>query len=141
MEDNDKLIKEIQRQCEYFARDIITRLCKRAIRKMNSWDNNIGTDDYPSSFKFFDILSIERQSKCYDEISPYLQDAVEGALDNEYDNLSPQERFFVDYSQCYCDNGYNLGSIRLRIYNRFNDLINEHWQTKKISNFKESKGW
>lgn len=141
MEDKNELIKEIQEQCEYFARDIITRLCKRAIRKMNSWDANIGTDDYPASFNFFDVLSIECQSKCYDEIRPYLQDAVEGALDNEYESLSPQERFFIDYIQCYYDNGYNSESIHQLIYNRFNELLNEHWQTKKISNFEESRSW
>lgn len=139
MDDKDKLIEEIQDQCQNFAKDIITRLCKRAIRKMNSWNVNIATDDYPKTFNFFDILSVEFQSKSLDEISPYLQEAVEGVLDNEYDSLPPKERFFVDYSQCYCDNGYDPISIQQLIYNRFNDLLNEHWQSKKISNFEESR--
>lgn len=49
MEDENKLIKEIQDQCKYFAKDIVTRLCKRAIRKMNSWNIQIGSDNYPAS--------------------------------------------------------------------------------------------
>lgn len=139
MEDENKLIKEIQDQCKYFAKDIVTRLCKRAIRKMNSWNIQIGSDNYPASFNFFDILSIEHQSKCYDEISPYLQKTIEETLDNEYDNLLPQERFFIDYSQCYYDNGYDPLSIQQLIYNCFDELLNEHWQTKKISNFEGSR--
>lgn len=38
MEDNNELIKEVQNQCKYFANDIVTRLCKRAIRKMKAWE-------------------------------------------------------------------------------------------------------
>ena len=86
MTEDEKLIQEVQDQCEYFAKGIINSLCKRAIRKINSWNIHIGTDDYPSSFNFFNILSIEYQSKCYDEISPCLEDAIEGVLDNEYEN-------------------------------------------------------
>lgn len=78
MTEDEKLIQEVQDQCEYFAKGIINSLCKRAIRKINSWNIHIGTDDYPSSFNFFNILSIEYQSKCYDEISPCLEDAIEG---------------------------------------------------------------
>lgn len=137
----EQIIEEIQDQCEFFARNITTRLCKRAIHKMNSWKVKIGTDDYPASFNFFDILSIEHQSKSFDEISPLLQDAIDGALNYEYENLSPQERFFVDYSRCYYDNGYDPLSIEQLIHNRFNELLNEHWGTKKISNFEISRSW
>ena len=135
----EKIIEDVQDQCEFFARNIITRLCKRAIHKMNSWNVKIGTDDYPASFNFFDVLSIEFQSKTYDEISPFLEDEIDGALACEYENLSPQERFFIDYSRCYYDNGYDPLSIEQLIHNRFNELLNEHWGTKKISNFENSR--
>lgn len=49
MTEDEKLIQEVQDQCEYFAKGIINSLCKRAIRKINSWNIHIGTDDYPSS--------------------------------------------------------------------------------------------
>lgn len=136
---NNDPFEDIQDQCEYFAKDIITRICKRAIRKMNSWDVRFGTDDYPSSFKFFDILSVERQSKSYDEISPFLKDAVEGVLDAEYEGLTPQERFFVDNSMGYYEREYDLTPIHMAIDKRFNELLNEHYQTKKISNFEERR--
>ena len=136
---NNDSFEDIQDQCEDFAKDIITRICKRAIRKMNSWDVRIGTDDYPSSFKFFDILSVERQSKSYDEISPFLKDAVEGVLDAEYEGLTPQERFFVDNSMGYYEREYDLTPIHMAIDKRFNELLNEHYQTKKISNFEEER--
>ena len=88
MTEDEKLIQEVQDQCEYFAKGIINSLCKRAIRKINSWNIHIGTDDYPSSFNFFNILSIEYQSKCYDEISPCLEDAIEGVLAVSYTHLT-----------------------------------------------------
>ena len=139
MTEDEKLIQEVQDQCEYFAKGIINSLCKRAIRKINSWNIHIGTDDYPSSFNFFNILSIEYQSKCYDEISPCLEDAIEGVLDNEYEKLLPQERFFVDYSQCYYDNEFDSESIKRKIYDRFYEILNEHWESKKIANFEEKR--
>lgn len=45
MTEDEKLIQEVQDQCEYFAKGIINSLCKRAIRKINSWNIHIGTDD------------------------------------------------------------------------------------------------
>lgn len=36
-----------------------------------SWASS---DDFPSSFNFFDVLSIEFQSKCFDEINPHLEE-------------------------------------------------------------------
>ena len=91
MTEDEKLIQEVQDQCEYFAKGIINSLCKRAIRKINSWNIHIGTDDYPSSFNFFNILSIEYQSKCYDEISPCLEDAIEGVC-LLYTSPSPRDK-------------------------------------------------
>ena len=43
MTEDEKLIQEVQDQCEYFAKGIINSLCKRAIRKINSWNIHIGT--------------------------------------------------------------------------------------------------
>jgi hypothetical protein len=49
---------------------------------------------------FFDVLSIELQSKSYEEINPFLRDYVEDTLDNEYNHLPPVERFVLDHSEC-----------------------------------------
>ena len=77
-------IYEIENDCNTLSRDIISRLCKRAIKQMNKINSyNAGsTDDYPSSFTFFDILSIELQSKSYEEINTFLSDVVHNSLDN-----------------------------------------------------------
>ena len=87
----------------------------------------------------YDALSVEIQYKCYDEINSFLQDAIEGALDAEYEKLSSKDKFFVNYSQCYYDNGYDPEAVRRQICSRFHELLNEHWQTKKITNFGLSK--
>lgn len=131
----ESLLKEIQDQCNDFAEDIIKLICKRAIRRINSWDVRL-SDDYPRKFSNFDILSIERQSKTYDEISPYLEDAVEGALEYEYDRLPDNEKFFVDYSECYYDEGVDPENIQKKIHDRFHDMLNEHYSnSKKIDDF------
>ena len=64
-----------------------------------------------------------------------MKDAVEGVLDAEYEGLTPQERFFVDNSM----GEYDLTPIHMAIDKRFNELLNEHYQTKKISNFEEER--
>ena len=88
----DKLIGfiyEIEKDCDRLSQDIISRLCKRAIRKLNKFDSCLAgkTDDYPSSFKFCDVLSVELQSCCYEEINPFLRDFIDDTLYNEYNEL------------------------------------------------------
>lgn len=130
------LLKEIQDHCDGFADGIITRVCKRAIRRINSWGQHALPDGYPSKFTNFDILSVELQSKYYSEISPYLEDAVGGALESEYKRLSPEERFFVNYSECYYDEGFDWESIIKKIRKRFHEMLNEHYSnSKKIEDY------
>lgn len=66
-------IFEFERDCNDLSRDIVSRLCKRAIKKMNKLESTLAgsTDDYPSSLSFFDILSVELQTKYYDEINTF----------------------------------------------------------------------
>lgn len=130
-------IFEIERDCDALSRDIISRLCKRAINKMNKLHPTLAgsTDDYPSSFSFFDILSIELQTKSYNEINPHLQDFVEGTLDNEFDNLPLLERFVLEHSECSEHLECDIDAVHNKIYKSFHELLNEHWTRKKIQQF------
>lgn len=132
-------VYEIERDCDELSRDIVSRLCKRAIKQMNKVNSYLAgsTDDYPTSFTFFDILSIELQTKCYDEINPFLQDFVENTLDKEYDNLPPLERFILDHSKCAENLGCDIEAVQTKIYEIFHEMLNEHWKTKKIQKFEE----
>ena len=65
----------------------------------------------------------------------------EGMMDREYEKLPLQERFFVDYGQCYYDNGDNPDTVSRLIYNWFIELLNKHWVSRKIRNFEESRLW
>lgn len=139
MKDKDyfDFISELESDCDLLSQDIISRLCKRAIKVMNEQEANLAssTDDYPSSFSFFDILSIELQSKCYEEISPYLRDFVETTLDNEYEKLPALERFVLDHcahnERLECDSQ----AIEKKIYDAFHEMLNEHYMINKIQDF------
>lgn len=132
-------VYEIERDCEALSPDIISRLCKRAIKKMNKVNSYLAgsTDDYPSSFTFFDILSIELQSKCYEEINHYLRDFVDNTLDDEYDKLPPLERFVLDHSECAANLDCDIEAVQTKIYETFHEMLNKHWTTKKIQKFEE----
>lgn len=137
-------IYEIEQECEALSKDIIVRLCKRAIKKMNKREAKSSvrfaalTDDYPLEFSFFDILSIELQSNSCDDINPFLLDFVEDTIDNEYDKLPHTERFILDHSECTERMECDIQAVHCKIYNVFHDMLNQHWTTRKIQNF-ESK--
>lgn len=132
----EKLLDEMIRECDEMSKSIIRRLCQRAIRTFNKmerkWMVNIFTDDYPASFTFFDKLSIELQTKTYDEISPFLEDYVYDTLEDEYQRLSREEQFIIDHSEYY---EMGSGEILKKIYAEFNNLYNEHISLKKIENY------
>lgn len=138
--DEDKaldFVYEIERDCDKLSKDIIVRLCKRAIKEMNKQPATLAgsTDDYPARFTFFDILSIELQSKTYAEINPFLEQFVENTLDSEYDKLSPIEQFVLDHSECAGNCECDYQAVKRKIYGAFHEMLNEHWTIAKIQNF------
>lgn len=133
-------IEDFTRNCKQLSDEIITRLCKRAIKNMNKIEATTAgsTDDYPVNFKFFDILCIELQSKYYDEINPFLEDFVEDSLMYEYEKLPSTERLIVDYSDYSDYYEYDPSIARNAILSKFNELWNEHYSTQKIQKFIET---
>ena len=97
------------------------------------------TDDYPSSFKFIDILSIELQGRTEEEINPFLEDYVWTTLEEERQKLSSEETFILE--QAYLDYQYEVdySEITSQIRSRFYELLNEHYELKKIQNFIERR--
>lgn len=153
-------INDFAEWCECIvAREIIPLVCRRAIRRMNHWKEPIeingsqiywsGIDslldgDYPSNFNFFDILSIQIQNYYYDEINPYLREAIEGVLEYELSKLSNAERLVMEYSiigdcELYeCDHEQVINAL----FNEFHDQLNDHWKyTKKIQNYEDYNWW
>lgn len=127
----------VEDRCHSMAEGIITRLCKRAIREMNQLEATMAgsTDDYPKDFKFIDILSIELQDKVEEEINPFLEDYIWNTLDAERNRLSPEESFILE--QAYLDYQYNVddAEVTSQIRSRFHELLNEHYELKKIQKF------
>lgn len=134
-------ITQLESKCHNMAEHIITRLCKRAMRGMNQLEATLvsSTDGYPKNFKFIDILSIELQGRIEEEINPFLEDYVWTKLEEEQNNLSAEERFVLE--QAYLDYNYEVddAEITRQIRSRFYELVNEHYELKKIQNFIERR--
>jgi hypothetical protein len=144
-------IDEFVQDCDYASRDIITKVCKRAIRRMNNWHEDAsirgykikweGKDglldgEFPLSFTFFDILSIQIQTYGYDEINPFLRDGIEDVLEYEFNKLPEPERIVVNYSE-YPEN-YEIDNRRIldKIFDCFHVMLNDHWAgTEKIRRY------
>ena len=123
-------------ETEKIAEDIIRQLCKKAIDSMNSDYEKSGLsvfpEDYPDDFSFFDKLSIEMETKSYDEINPGLEDYVKGHLDAEYALLSPNERSIVEQSNM---DWYPW----VKVVEIFGKMRWENLETDKIQEFIENK--
>jgi hypothetical protein len=130
-------ITQLENRCHNMAQRIITRLCKRAMRGMNQLEATMAgsTDDYPKDFKFIDILSIELQDRTEEEINPFLEDYIRTALEDEQNKLSAEESFVLE--QAYLDYQFNVDEAEItgQIRSRFYELLNEHYELKKIQKF------
>ena len=137
----NEYITQLENRCHSMAQDIITRLCKKAMREMNQLEATLigSTDDYPPKFKFIDILSIELQDRIEEEINPVLEDYIWTALEKEQNNLSSEESFILE--QAYLDYNYEAdeAEITRQIRSRFYELLNEHYELKKIQKFIERR--
>lgn len=137
----NEYITQLEDRCHSMAEHIITRLCKKAMRGMNQLEATLvsSTDGYPKNFKFIDILSIELQNKIEEEINPSLEDYIRTTLEEEQNNLSAEERFVLE--QAYLDYNYEVddAEITRQIRSRFYELVNEHYELKKIQNFIERR--
>ncbi len=137
IESYEDFISGIERECEEMSRKILEQLCKRAIKNMNKLKSYLAgsTDDYPPGFTFFDILSIEMETRTYDEINPHLQDYVEEILFQEYEDLPRMERFILDHSECWAMIDCDDEPIKKKIFDAFNRIRIEHLFLKKIENY------
>lgn len=143
--EEEHLLQEIQDQCSHFAEELIELVCKRIKKIINSWPAYVipGADDYPNKFTTFDILCCEHQTKYWHEISPFLEDAIEGAISKAYDSLSSKDKFFIEYSECYYKTQFLESSeIDNLLRSRFVELMNKHWsESRKIQDFQEKRSW
>ena len=134
MKQDKEYIDEVIKECDEMSKDILSRMFRRAVKNMNKLDSYLAgsSDDYPSNFTFFDILTIELETRTYEEINPFLQDYIEGVVISEYENLPKQERFIVDHSDYFEE---NTNDIENKIIREFNAFRIEHVNTKKIENY------
>ncbi len=141
----EELINNIERDCADLSKDIIDKVCHRAMRVINSNLGFIIADDYPNTFRFIDYLSCEIQSKTYDEIffpGRLLEDYIDETLDNEYDKLNAVEKTILWYSDFtpQFGNDYDWCDPMPLIRSRFHELLNDHWaNSKKIQHFEETR--
>ncbi|MBD5296170.1 MAG: hypothetical protein HDS25_07645 [Bacteroides sp.] len=142
--DEEKVLREIQNQCKHFANALVSVVCNRAKRAINSWNSfACCEDDYPKKFTNYDILACEHQTKFWEEINPYLGDAILDVLRYCYEDLSQKDKFFIEYSACYYQNGaISSEDIEKILMSEFVDQLNRHWsKSKKIQDFELKRTW
>lgn len=131
-------IYSIEKESKFLSRDIIDKVCNRAIRKMNRLPKaGVGADDFPSSFSFFDVISVLYQRMTFDEINPYLMQYICDTLDGEREDLTPAEQFVLQCSNCSEHNACDIMKVRDDIFDRFLDLLEDHYRIRKIQKFVE----
>ena len=123
-------------EVEKIAEGIIRQLCKKAIDSMNrdyeKSEMSVFPEDYPNDFSFFDKLSIEMETKSYDEIHPGLEDYVKGYLEAEYALLSPTDKSIIEQSDMDCYPWMKVVEI-------FGKMRWENLETDKIRQFVENR--
>lgn len=143
----EELINSIERECYSLAQEIIDKVCRRAMREMNSRLGLIISDDYPNLFRFIDYLACEIQSKTYNEIffpGHLLENYIVETLDKEYNNFTVIEKTVLSYADFtpQAGKGYDWNDPKPQISSRFHELLNKHWvESKKIQHFQESRTW
>lgn len=147
-------INEFVYSCNEIAEDLYPTICKRAIRRMNNWSELISINGrkikwevfsalldggYPRNFNFFDILSIQIQNYGYDEINPYLRDAIEDVIEYEMDLLPSPDKLALEYSVIKFDRNEvccDKEELIQRLFNYFHNMLNDHWSnSKKIQRY------
>lgn len=141
VENRDKFIREFEEDCIKLSCRIPEKVCKRAIRRMNSELKTISLcDDLPSRFTFFDSLSILLQSNNIDDLgfpNGMLSEYIENVLEDEFEKLEPLEKLVMYYSDCECDSfgEYTTNNIVEELYNYFIDMVDTHIKCVKIENY------
>lgn len=136
MKTDSEILKEIVMECDEMSKEILRRLCKRVFKQLNDLEEGgkliIFPEDYPKNFTFLDKLSIECQSKNYDEIHHGLGETIYNFLEDEYKKLPKMESFIVDHSD-YFEPDSN--EVMQKIAGVFNDMWDEHYDSKKIQDY------
>ena len=127
------LLRDILKECDVLSENVLRRICARAIQKLNKFekDSNIAffSDDYPKHLTLFDKLSLKVIGEAcnYNEVYPGLDDYILSTLKDEYDKITPEEAFFIRYSDYYEDR-----EALTKVSRMFYKMMDEHYDTEKL---------
>lgn len=145
----EELISYIEDECTDLSDEIIELACKRVIEMMNKDYKNLElfSSEYPANFTFFDKLSIEWQTKEFDEMvdnygifSRYIEDTLDLAIDS----LTPVEKTILSYTN-FREAGSSF-SFEIRddlsslIMMRLTRKMNQNMGLCKVRDFMEKYG-
>ena len=129
------LVYEIEEQCEYFAKDIRARICNNIIASLDKCTGLEGDDYDVLGMTYFDKVAIKYQSCSLEEIGDSFDDTINGMIDVEYDNLSPIERYIMDYSCCSSRMECDIEASKCKILADLCKIIDEHYYTEVVQIF------
>lgn len=139
-EEAEHFIREFEDTCQHLATDIFAEMCRGVMERMDKDGATAAlwcADDFPDSFTFSDILSIEHQSMDYEEICHLLPDYIGGLLEDAYDRLPPREKAILSHAYLTTDYETDTEAILGDLHKAFNTAEDERYETDKVRGFIE----
>ncbi len=141
MEDRE-IIEKIEKECDKLSKTIIANAIKRIFRDLNKLEASMLSENYPENFGFVDVLSIESQTKSYEEIEPNLQDTIRNYVDSVYGNMPACERMILDLTNVYEYANQECTDVLDKLWSAFGGALNDHYEnSKKIQMFVAKCNW
>lgn len=132
-DEQEKLLKNILKDCDTLSENVLRRICDRAIVELNQFEQKSGiaffSDDYPQDLTFFDKLSLQviGRALTYNEVYPGLEDYILSVLEDEYEQITAEEAFFLRYSEYYEEK-----DDFLKVRSMFYKMLDEHYATEEM---------
>lgn len=141
MEDRE-IIEKIEKECSELSKTVIANAIKRIFRDLNKLEASMLSENYPKNFNFVDVLSIESQTKSYEEIMPNLHDTLWNYVDSEYANMPACEGMVLDLTNAYEYANQECTEVKEKLWSAFGQALNDHYEkTKKIQKFVAKCDW
>jgi hypothetical protein len=141
-----EFISQFEDECRELAQPIIQKICKRILTSWNKQLTNTEGDSYDEiGMTYVDKLSIKYQSRSLEEFGYGFEDAIDDAIDAEYNCLNLCEQLILDYSECggYYSLKYDCDreKVKKNILDELCKMIDKHYYTSRVQRFIERYDW
>ena len=136
----DQTLRDLETQCEWLAKPILTRMGWRIVKKIGKQmvNTDIDEDFAKHGLSFFDQMSIYYQNRTYDEFMFGFEDYLDDTIQSEIDAISEVERMILEHRNL---STLSCGEMDERIFsdvkNEVSSIVDQHYYTTRIQRFVE----